>query len=140
MGVDPERFERYVDKIDHARERLDLVDAWGAKAAGELHWRLATYKAFQEAAEALADILAMAVVDSGRPAKDDYKNISLAADRGIIDDAWLGPLGEATGLRNRLVHEYETLDDSIALTSMGDLIEPMRSALEEVEAWLNSKT
>lgn len=136
--MEPSRFERYLDKLEHARERLALVDAWSGKAEDELHWRLATYKAFQESAEALADLLAMAVVDTGGVPKDDYRNIDLAVERGIIEDRLVDPLAEVTGLRNRLVHEYDTLDDGIALESIVGLSDPMDDTLEEVETWLST--
>lgn len=137
--MEPSRLERYLDKLDHARERLSFVQAWSPKASGEAHWRLATYKAFQEAAEATSDLFAMAVVDSGKPAKDDYRNLDLAAEKGVIDEDRVDALAEATGLRNRLVHEYETLDEELAIDSIEHLVEPMRSALEEVETWLDRK-
>lgn len=136
--MDPARFERYVDKLDHARDRLALVAAWSPKAREGTHWRLATYKAFQEAAEALADLIAMATVDTGHAAKDDYRNLDLAADEGVIDPDRVEDLAETTGLRNRLVHEYETMDDEIALTSIQELSEPLEGALAEVEGWLRS--
>lgn len=137
--MEPDRFERYVDKIDHARERLGLARDWSRKARGETHWRLATYKAYQEAAEALADLLAMAVVDTGHAAKDDYRNLDLAARESVIEEARVDPLAEATGLRKRLVQEYETMDDELALSSLETLLDPMEEALEEVETWLTSK-
>jgi uncharacterized protein YutE (UPF0331/DUF86 family) len=137
--VDPSRVERYLDKLDHARERLGLVQAWTPKARTEAHWRLATYKAFQEAAEAIGDLVAMAVVDSGHPAKDDYRNVDLAVEEDALAPRLADPLAEATGLRNRLVHEYETLDDEIALESVEQLVEPMLEALAEVETWLDSR-
>lgn len=133
------RAERYLDKIDHARERLENVSEWSPRARQELHWKLATYKAFQESAEAISDLLAMAVVDSGHAAKDDYRNIDQAVSLDVISEQHADILTQATGLRNRLVHEYETLDDEIALVSMEELVGPMRRSLEEVTGWLKSR-
>lgn len=137
--MEPARYERYLDKLAHARERLALVDEWSSKAEDELHWRLATYKAFQESAEGLADLMAMAVVDSGGVPKGDARNTDLATEQGIIEDGLVDPLVEIAGLRNRLLREPETLDDGLALEAIARLRDPMKETLQELETWLSTK-
>lgn len=101
--------------------------------------RLATYKAFQEAAEACADVAAMLRVDAGEVPKDDRTNFASLAALHVIRSDLVAPLQEATGLRNRLVHEYERLDDGIALASLIRLSASLSAFIEEVEAWLASR-
>lgn len=137
--MDPARRARYRDKIDHARGRLDLAAAWRPAAHTEVKDRLAAYKAFQEAAEAAEDLVAMALVDSGRQPKDDHANLDAAAEAGVFRKESVDALHEAAGLRNRLVHEYNGLDDETALEAMEALIPPLRQFLEEVERWCGSK-
>jgi uncharacterized protein YutE (UPF0331/DUF86 family) len=72
----------------------------------------------------------MVVVDAGIPAKDDDVNLDRAAKAGLGTAANLTALKEATGLRNRLVREYNGLDDAIALEAIGALLPAVRSFLE----------
>jgi uncharacterized protein YutE (UPF0331/DUF86 family) len=134
--VDPARATRYLDKADHARDRAALVASWMDAATKDIQARLATYKAFQEAAEALGDLVAMALVDAGRAPKDDHANLEAAARAGIVPVALVAPLHEATGLRNRLVHEYERVDTPRALASTARLLPAVMAGVEEVERWM----
>lgn len=114
--MDAARLRRYHDKLDHARKRLDQAAVW-ATGAQEVE-RLAAYKAFQEAAEAAADLVAMALKDSGRHPRDDYRNLGIAAEAGVFPPGLVEALEAVTGLRNRLVHEYNGLDDEQAVESV----------------------
>lgn len=137
--VDPARAARYLDKAKHARERLGLVAAWSSSAAKDVQARLASYKAFQEAAEALGDILGMALIDAGHTPKDDYTNLDAVVAAGILAPSLAPPLREVTGLRNRLVHEYEGIDTMRALEAMRRLAPSLHAAFGEVERWLRSQ-
>lgn len=138
--MDAPRAARYVDKIAHARRRLAQVDAWLADARKDERSALATFKAFQEAAEAAADLAAMSCVDAGRPARDDYANFARAAEQGVFTIALVKPLEEATGLRNRLVHEYDGVDPPRALEAIARLAPGIASFLQEVESWVSKRT
>jgi uncharacterized protein YutE (UPF0331/DUF86 family) len=137
--VDPSRTRRYRDKLRFTDEALDDVAAWLEEAASDRKSRRAVYKAFQEACEGVADLVAMAAVDAGITAKDDYLNLEAAEKAGLPLAPILDQLKEATGLRNRLVHEYNGLDDALALEAIGALAPALRQVLAEVEAWLSSR-
>lgn len=124
--------------MDHARERLRLVAEWLPQAEKGLQARLATYKAFQEAAEVASDLVAMAMVDHGRPSKDDYSNFEAVAGLGLCDGALVPSLREATGPRNRLVHQYDGIETRRALDAMRRLLPALSSFLEGVTRWLRS--
>lgn len=133
--MDSTRRERYRDKLDHAARRLHQVEAWEPDArASEAH-RLGRYKAFQEAAEAATDLAAMVLADLGLPVKDDYRNLESLAAAGVLAADLVKPLSAAVGLRNRLVHEYNGLDEALAGQAMARLGGPLRAYLEQVERW-----
>ncbi len=48
MFVDEKRLSRYIDKIDHIRERISDINEWIGDASREKKARLAVYKAAQE--------------------------------------------------------------------------------------------
>lgn len=49
------------------------------------------------------------------PAEDYYSSFVQLGRAGILEPALAAALAPAAGLRNRIVHEYEELDDSIVL-------------------------
>ncbi len=73
--MDERRIARYVDKLNHLEERLGDILEWIDEAPDDKKSRLAVYKAAQEAVEAVCDVIAMFLKDSGIPPKDDYTNI-----------------------------------------------------------------
>ncbi len=79
------------------------------------------YKAFQELVEASFDITAMACKDLKIIPKDDYTNIDLLFEKKIIDSSLKNALYESNGLRNRLVHRYNQLNDAMAFDSIESL-------------------
>ncbi|NMA88325.1 MAG: DUF86 domain-containing protein, partial [Methanoculleus bourgensis] len=54
-------------------------------------------------------------------AQDDYSNIDYLVERGVIPAGLGRSLKEANGLSNRLVHEYDGMNDYIAYTSIPGL-------------------
>ena len=135
--VDASRAARYADKLAHASDRLSRFLEWAPAASGDLKARLAAYKAFQEASEALSDVVAMIVKDSGRVPKDDYTNLRLLEEASVLSTDAAGALREGNGLRNRLVHEYGGLVDDVALASGKRLCPLLASVIEEVRRWIS---
>lgn len=136
--MDEERFARYAEKLRHAEDRLELFDEWAPQATEDTALRLASFKAFQEVGEALADMCAMITKDLSQFPKDDYSNVDVLQEREILSTESADALRELTGLRNRLVHEYDKLDEEIALSSAIRLREPVGKTLKEVRAWISS--
>ncbi len=138
--MDDERRGRYRDKIALARERSGDVRGWTAGAAsgslaGDKKTRLAVYKALQELIEAVMDLCAMRVADVGAAPKDDYSNLALLRDRGLLSAEAQALLKEANGLRNRLVHSYNHIEDDRVLQFIRDRLDLLDGLLAEVQAW-----
>ncbi len=138
--MDARRIVRYKEKVDHAAARLSWVGEWLDDAGRDPRSRLASYKAFQEAAEAVADLTAMALTDHGEAAKDDHRNLDAIASHVEVGPDVLDAVHRAFGLRNRLVHEYDRLDDAIAIAAIGALAPHLSSYVEVIARWLSSKT
>lgn len=98
--------------------------------------RKALYKEFQEAVEAMADICALARRSLNSSAQDDYSNITYLIERGVIPAEPGESLKEAIGLRNRLVHGYDGVDDRIAYASMSRLTAPLRDFSGVMLEWI----
>jgi len=132
------RRKRYVEKVKHVEKRLSDFEVWKSDFFEE-KTKLACYKAMQEIIEGCLDIVSMMLKDERELPKDDYTNINMMERRGIIDSTLADALRELNGLRNRIVHEYNGLDDEIALTSMEELIPKIKEFLTVVKEWLKKR-
>ena len=142
--INENRLKRYREKIMHIERRISQIDAWISNYTDkdfikDEKTKLAVYKAFQEAVESAMDIIAMICRDTGIPPKDDYTNIEAIGELGIISENLMEKLVEANGLRNRLVHHYNKLNDKIAFESIRELLDPILKFVEVIENWILRK-
>ena len=144
ISIEIERYQRYLDKIAFIQNRIKLAFQW----INELSFKellrdekskLAIYKAFQEAIEAMLDVIAMICKDLMIGARDDYTNINNLVAEAILELDHGRVLREANGLRNKLIHWYNKLDDEIAMRSIMRLIPQLESITRVVLEWLKSQ-
>jgi uncharacterized protein YutE (UPF0331/DUF86 family) len=138
-----ERIGRYKDKLNIISERAQDIEEWvkgidSSDFINDKKTRFAAYKAFQELVEASFDIAAMACKDLKIIPKDDYTNIDLLFDKKIIDNNLKNALYESNGLRNRLVHRYNHLNDAMAFDSIQEHLQVIFYFREAIEKWLRS--
>lgn len=138
--MDIERAKRYKDKLNFILEKVNDIEEWTpvdiSDFISDKKTRLAVYKAFQELVEASFDIVAMACRDSRIISKDDYANIEALYQKNTIEESLKNALAESNGLRNRLVHRYNTLDDTMAFESILELLPNFKYFTEVMEKWL----
>ncbi len=80
-----------------------------------------TERLLQETVEAAVDVNLHLLSAGGHPTPPDYYESFVAAGRaGIIPEELARQLAPSAGLRNRLVHEYDALDDAIVLEAVRD--------------------
>ncbi len=91
----------------------------------------------QEAIEAAVDVNLHLVRARGEAAPPDYYESFLAAGRaGLIPDDLARQLAPAAGLRNRLVHEYDLIDDAIVLAAVRDAQQQFAAFVAAIEQHL----
>jgi len=133
--VDEKRVARYLDKLNHLKERLSDINEWIDDVLEDKKTRLAVYKATQEAVEAMCDVIAMYLRDNGIPPKDDYTNIEKWSK--LVNQKKLANcLKIANGLRNRLVHYYNGLNDELAVKSIRGILPCLKKFAEMIKSWL----
>jgi len=125
-----------VSNIQLIEERIEDIKLWEYDFTTDKRSRLAVYKAMQEIVEASMDVLAMRLKDSEKLPMDDYTNIDRAYKSGIIDERIKYALEEANGLRNRLVHGYNGINETVALESMKSLFPLFEAYIERMRQWL----
>lgn len=96
-----------------------------------------TEKLLQETVEAAVDANLHLLRSEGAAVPGDYYESFLALGRcGVIPMDLAERLAPAAGLRNRLVHEYEDVDDAIVLGAVREARRSFRAYAAAVEAFL----
>ncbi|HID28023.1 MAG TPA: DUF86 domain-containing protein [Methanosarcinales archaeon] len=142
--MNAERLKRYNDKLNHISKRVFEIKEWNGDYSidafiADERTKLATYKAFQEIVDAIMDIAAMICKDSKITPSDDYTNIDALYENRIISKNVQKTLIESNGLRNRLVHWYNKIDDALAFESIQTLIPNLEKFMEEIKNWIKKK-
>ena len=98
-----------------------------------------TERLVQLVVEVATDINAHIVVDEGYSPPDDYYNSFLRlSEIGVISQSFAKELAPSAGLRNRLVHEYEEIDDKIVFKSIKKAIENYSKYIKIIEEYLKN--
>ena len=137
--MEKERLSRYKDKINLIEKRILEIGEWADISKKEFiqdeKTKLATYKAFQELSESCMDIIAMACKDLKIYPKDDYTNIEQLSKKISFEK---NVLQDANGLRNRLVHRYNSTDDLIAFQSIKEILPLISVFVEVFNKWIKN--
>lgn len=90
--------------------------------------------------EAAVDFNSHVLVGLGHPAPaDGYQSfIDLAKHTRIIDADLATKLAPSVGLRNRLVHRYDDLDDDLVLTGIGEAVRLLPRYVELASKYVES--
>jgi len=130
-------------KLGHIVAALDALRPLAALTPEEYRARLYERKAaerfLQEAIEAALDVNAHLLVETGAPVPDDYYSGFIAmGDAGILSPDLARRLAPSAGLRSRLVHEYDTLDDDRVLAAIRTALEQYPRYIQAIETHLST--
>lgn len=104
----------------------------------DLFKRKATERLLQELIEAAIDINTHIIVGTGNTAPDDYYESFIKVGALKIISADLAEkLAPSAGLRNRLVHEYDTLEHSLVLEAVRMAEELYPIYVKEIEDYIS---
>lgn len=107
---------------------------------GDLYKRKAAERLMQELIEAAIDINTHVIVHTGNtPAEDYYEGFIKLGELGVISKRLALKLAPSAGLRNRLVHEYDTLKDPIVLEAIGTAEELYPEYIKEIEGYISGR-
>ena len=94
-------------------------------------------RVLQEAIEAALDVNAHLIAELGHDVPDDYfGGFMKLGQLGILSDELATALAPSAGLRNRLVHEYDALDDAKVLAAVGTILDLYPRYIQAIEAEL----
>jgi len=88
--------------------------------------------------EVSTDINGYLLVDAGeKPPSSYYDSFTNLIQPGILDRELALKLAPTTGLRNRLVHDYEEIDNELVYRGIGVITEIYHKYIESIEAYLD---
>ena len=102
--------ERYLKKIEILERELEYINSH--EITGEVTERAALYS-LQVCIASGMDIIAMKVKDLGLVVEDDYTNIEKLIHEHVIAIKEGALLKEFNGIRNAVVHKYNSLEMAI---------------------------
>ena len=128
-------------KLGHIMTSLDLL---GPMRGIPLHeyrrrvWeRKGVERVLQEAIEAALDVNAHLIAELGHDVPDDYfGGFVKLGQLGVLPEELARALAPSAGLRNRLVHEYDALDDAKVLAAVGTILDLYPRYIQAIEAAL----
>ena len=95
---------------------------------------------FQKTVEAAADINAHLAAELGREAPEDYyRSFIRLADLGVISKSLAESIAPFSGVRNRLVHEYDEIDDARVLAAIREAQRIIPQYIEEIDGFLRKQ-
>jgi len=105
----------------------------------DLYKRKATERLLQELVEAAIDINTYIIVQTGNKVPDDYyESFIKLGELSIISSDLAEKLAPSAGLRNRLVHEYDTLEHSMVLGAVRKAEELYPAYIKQIEDYLSA--
>ncbi len=131
--LDADLVRRKIATIVRNLGALEQVDGIPLEAyRGDLYRKKGTERLLQETIEAAVDTNLHLLRATGATTPTDYYESFISLGQaGVISPDLAERLAPAAGLRNRLVHEYDDIDDEIVLRAVS---EARQSLLEYVAA------
>jgi uncharacterized protein YutE (UPF0331/DUF86 family) len=128
-------------KLGHIMTSLDLLGPMREIPLQEYRRRVWERKGMervlQEAIEAALDVNAHLIAELGHDVPDDYfGGFVKLGQLGILSEELAAALAPSAGLRHRLVHEYDVLDDAKVLAAVGTILDLYPRYIQAVETAL----
>lgn len=143
LVLDDKRVNRYNDKFIQFDKNFKFLKEWtdGVDVNDFLNnvgveRQFAIYYAFQIILEIAGDLSAMLVKDLQLVPKDDYTNVEILKKKNIITNDLANNIKDANGLRNRIVHNYNGLDDKLAYEGILNLLDEINNFIDVIKQWL----
>jgi uncharacterized protein YutE (UPF0331/DUF86 family) len=129
-----ERAVAYRRKLNVIVDALGKIPASG-KHAGSLSAleREGVLHLVQVSVDAALDLAAMLVKDAGEAPSDDYHNLEMLVKQNILPASLGEGLRKLNGLRNAIVHKYNSFEEARLFTSLEDIRLTLQTYAELVE-------
>jgi len=72
-------------------------------------------------------------------AQDYFTSFTKLSQLGVLPDDFAQTLAPTTAIRNRLVHEYDTVDDRLVYASIKPILEEFTQYLDAIRKYIQKK-
>jgi len=137
-------FEVIVEKLIKLREYIEQLkkikpDSY-EQYISEITVKYAIERIIQLIVDIALDINNILLAYNNRPpAPDHYNSFIDVSECGVFDSVFAVSIAPSTGLRNRLVHEYEKINDEIVFNSINKIISMYQKYLSLVFEYIEGK-
>ena len=140
-GLDASLVRRKLATIVRNLDDLGGMDGLALESYRADRLRLkATERLLQEVVEAAVDINVHLLRAAGHPTPPDYyRSFIQAGMAGLMDSSLAERLAPSAGLRNRLVHEYDAIDDAVVLGAVGEARRLFRDFVAAIEQYVRER-
>ncbi|MFW5999788.1 MAG: type VII toxin-antitoxin system HepT family RNase toxin [Halanaerobiaceae bacterium] len=137
--VNKELVRRKLNKIIQYLTELSSVEEYTLQEYLDNYFiKRTAERLLQLIVEVATDINGHIIVDNGySPPKTYYESFMMLSELGIIERKFASNIAPSAGLRNRLVHEYEEIDDKIVFNSVPEAVEKYQEYVAVIEKYLN---
>ena len=102
--------------------------------------RYATERLMQLIVDLALDINNILLAYNKKPPASDFFNSYIdLAEVGVLEEAFAVSIAPSSGLRNRLVHDYETVNNEIVYNSIDKMIEMYTNYMVKINRYLQGK-
>ena len=138
--VNQELVHRKLTKLIQYLEELTAVNDYTLEDYLDNYFiKRTTERLIQLIVEVATDINGHIIVDKGHnPPNDYYQSFIKLGELNLIDQDLAKELAPSTGLRNRLVHEYEEIDNEIVFKSIDKALKLYRDYIKQIEDIIDS--
>ena len=125
--------------IENLKTLENMKDISIEEYRGDVYKRKAAERLLQELIEAAIDVNTHIIVQSGNKAPEDYyESFIIAGEYGMIGTKLSEDLAPSSGLRNRLVHEYDALDHKVVLSSIRMAVRLFPVYVQDIERYVST--
>ncbi len=137
--VNQELVRRKLSKLIQYLEELESIKNYTFQEYLDNHFiRRTAERLLQLIVEVATDINGHIIVEKGHlPPKNYYESFIFLGDLGVLNKSFARQLAPSSGLRNRLVHEYEEIDDKIVYDSIDTALKNYKKYVKEIDQYLD---
>ncbi len=107
---------------------------------GSFQVKRSAERLIQLVVEVATDINGLLIMGLGEaPPQDYYTSFTQLGKLAVLPDDFAQTLAPTTAIRNRLVHEYDTVDDRLVYASIKPLLEEFTQYLELIRKYVQNR-
>ncbi|MBU0494578.1 MAG: DUF86 domain-containing protein [Chloroflexi bacterium] len=133
--------EKLTLMVDYLAELRQIGACSYPEFRGDFRIKRTTERLIQLVVECATDINGLLVTGLGHTPPPDYYSSFVELGRlGVLSPDFADELAPTTAIRNRLVHEYDTVDERLIYASVQPIIQEFSRYVQLINSYLQGRT